>query len=229
MNQPFIFSLALATASDAATSWAALDDLPPGLSINTTTGAITGIPTASGVVSARITATNGSGTSTPVTVAFGILPLPYTAQGTMEINMDLDTRVVWNPSVTNLGAPLFGKYRDKTTISIGLLKKGILQEKPVSELNVWVRENDDATPFKLSTINFARVGSGDNSRYVVLLDWSVEGVKKMLGNWASPSVKGGFVWAEIEMKFLEAPPGSGSATLLPLTSRTFICEIQRDF
>lgn len=228
VNQPYSFNLALTAASEAATSWATLDSLPPGIAINTTTGVMSGTPTTAGVREVRITATNGSGTSTPVTVAFGVLPVPYTAQGTMEINMDLDTRQVWNPRVNLEAAPLFGKYRDQNSISLGILKAGFLQQKNLAQINVWLRENDDSKPFKISTGAFAQVGTGDNARYAVDLNWGVPGVKSMLSNWPRTTSVGGAVWAEIELVILEAPPGSGTATPRPLTSRTFVCHIQQD-
>jgi alpha-tubulin suppressor-like RCC1 family protein len=54
-----------------ATSWSATG-LPAGLSLNTTTGAITGTPTAKGSFTASFTATGGGGTSAARSVAFTI-------------------------------------------------------------------------------------------------------------------------------------------------------------
>ena len=56
---PFSFTLA---ASNSPTSFAAAD-LPTGLSLNSSTGAITGTPTAAGVASVTTSATNAAGTS----------------------------------------------------------------------------------------------------------------------------------------------------------------------
>lgn len=229
VNQPYSFNLSLTATSAAAVSWAALDALPAGLALNTTNGILSGTPTTAGIRSVRFTAINGDGTSAAVTVAFGILPVPYTAQGTMEINLDLDTRVVWNPQITNGGAPLFGKSNDKNTISLGLIKSGIPQDKEVALITVRLKEDDDALPITISTGDFAKVGSGDNARYTVLLNWEAVALGAMTAGWDFPASSGGFVWAEIEVKFLEPPPGAGSAILMPLSSRTFVCEIQRDF
>ena len=228
VNQPYTFNLALTATSDAATSWAALDSLPPGITINTTTGVLSGTPTTAGVREVRITATNSSGTSTAVTVAFGILPVPYTAEGTMEINMDLDTRQVWNPRVGNDARPLFGKYTDRSTISLGILKSGLLQDLNLAGVNVWLREDDDSKAFKISTGAFAKLGQGDNARYTVELDWLKDQIKSMLSNAPKPTSIGIFVWAEIEIVILQSPPGGGSAGLCPLTSQTFVCQIQND-
>lgn len=54
-----------------ATSWSATG-LPAGLSLNATTGAITGTPTAKGSFTASFTATGGGGTGTATSIAFTI-------------------------------------------------------------------------------------------------------------------------------------------------------------
>ncbi len=56
---PFIFSL---SASNSPTSYTA-SDLPPGLSVNTATGALSGTPTTVGVYSVPFSATNAGGTA----------------------------------------------------------------------------------------------------------------------------------------------------------------------
>ena len=58
-------------ATNTPTAYSA-GGLPPGLSINSTSGAITGTPTASGAYLATLSATNSGGTSLPFSVAFNI-------------------------------------------------------------------------------------------------------------------------------------------------------------
>ena len=78
-----------ATYSPTSYALANSTTLPAGLSLNTTTGAITGTPTAVGSFSADFTATNAAGTSTEATlsftiakgsqtITFGALPSKYT-------------------------------------------------------------------------------------------------------------------------------------------------------
>ncbi|HEX4085921.1 MAG TPA: putative Ig domain-containing protein [Chthoniobacteraceae bacterium] len=63
------------TATNTPTSYNATN-LPAGLSVNTSTGAITGTPTATGTTSVTLSATNGSGTGTAtLSVAVGSLPV----------------------------------------------------------------------------------------------------------------------------------------------------------
>ncbi|MFN8308372.1 MAG: YDG domain-containing protein [Chitinophagales bacterium] len=61
------------SATNSPTSYAiSSGTLPPGLSLNTTTGEISGTPTAVSTAAVDVTATNGSGTSAPATLNFTI-------------------------------------------------------------------------------------------------------------------------------------------------------------
>jgi uncharacterized protein YhjY with autotransporter beta-barrel domain len=89
------------TASNLPTSFNATN-LPPGLSINTSTGAITGTPTTAGSYSTTISATNSSGTGS-ATLAFTIaLSAPtVTSAGTA----NGATGVAFNYAITASSAP----------------------------------------------------------------------------------------------------------------------------
>ncbi|MBW8362802.1 MAG: putative Ig domain-containing protein [Kaistella sp.] len=76
--------------------------LPAGLSLNTTTGLISGTPTAAGNVSVDVTATNGAGTSVPATLDFTI------AQGTQtaalpDLTPSVGASAITLPAATNAG------------------------------------------------------------------------------------------------------------------------------
>lgn len=228
VGQAFDFSLALAVGSESATGWAVLDNLPTGLSINTTTGRVTGTPTVAGVTDVRFVATNGSGTSTAVTVAFGVEPLPYVSAGVMEIDGDIDTGVVWNSQITNGGAPLWGTFGDKKVMSLGLKKQGILQDLNVYAINVSLRHDDDSVPFLITTGAWAKTGAGDNTRYNVLLDLTKTKIAEFMSDWEAASTKGGFVWCEIEVILFLPQPGGSTNVQLPLSFRKAIFELQDD-
>ncbi len=69
-------------ATNSPTSYAlASGTLPAGLSLNTTSGIISGTPTAISSASVTVTATNGSGTSSPATLTFTISPGSQTITG----------------------------------------------------------------------------------------------------------------------------------------------------
>ena len=85
-----VFTTYTITATGTPTSFTA-SPLPAGLVLNSSTGAITGTPTAAGITSVVLTATNATGTSSPVTVtttiaAAGLAPAinsATTAPGTV--------------------------------------------------------------------------------------------------------------------------------------------------
>lgn len=61
------------TASNTPTAYAVNGTLPPGITVNPTTGAITGTSTATGIWSVVISATNAAGTATAL-LTIGVLP-----------------------------------------------------------------------------------------------------------------------------------------------------------
>ncbi len=60
------------SATNSPTSYAAVDALPSGLTLDTASGAVTGIPSTSGTTTTHFTATNSSGTSAQFAVTFTI-------------------------------------------------------------------------------------------------------------------------------------------------------------
>jgi hypothetical protein len=75
-------------ATNSPTSYAIVSGLPPGLSLNTSTGAITGTPTTAGTYSTVFNATNGSGTSTSnatltITIAKGNQTITFNPLGSV--------------------------------------------------------------------------------------------------------------------------------------------------
>jgi hypothetical protein len=76
VNTPLSYSL---QASGSPTSWAlSAGSLPPGVTLNTTTGLLSGTPTATGTFTPAFTATSAGGTSPAVTVTI-IVTTPPTA------------------------------------------------------------------------------------------------------------------------------------------------------
>jgi beta-glucosidase-like glycosyl hydrolase len=63
-------------ATNTPTSYALTGTLPAGLTFSTTTGKITGTPTAAGASSVSLTATNSSGTSSPLSLTITITAIP---------------------------------------------------------------------------------------------------------------------------------------------------------
>ena len=82
---PYNASLAASGGSGTYTSWSRTGGtLPPGLSFNTATGAITGTPTATGTFSATYTVTDSAGvTSAPKTLSITINAVPTITTGSL--------------------------------------------------------------------------------------------------------------------------------------------------
>jgi len=87
INLPFSYTL---VASGAPTSYAlASGSLPPGLTLDSTTGLISGTPTAAGTYTPSFTASNSTGTSAAVSIMISITtalayePFAYTSPGTL--------------------------------------------------------------------------------------------------------------------------------------------------
>ncbi|MES2847792.1 MAG: sugar-binding protein [Bacteroidota bacterium] len=137
------------TASNSPTSYSAIG-LPAGLSVNTSTGAITGSPTAAGIFNATVNATNAGGTGTKA-VTISIVEAPgvitcYRAPGTITIDGNLNEngwKITRSFSKNVTGAPnntaTFGVLWDNTNLYVGIK---VIDANLYSEsANIW---DDDA-------------------------------------------------------------------------------------
>lgn len=113
VNQPF-GGYQIVASNPVVTSYAVVGPsvLPAGLSLNTTTGAITGTATASGVVATTLTATNAAGTSAPFVLTFTTVPtavpvvsVPFVAApaatGTVGTAIAPIQPIATNPAITS--------------------------------------------------------------------------------------------------------------------------------
>jgi PKD repeat protein len=102
-GSPFTYQI---TGSNSPTSFGA-SGLPTGLSVNATSGAITGTPTVQGTTTATITATNASGTgSAPLTITIGPPPPVITSikTATGKVGIALTYQIVATNGATAYGA-----------------------------------------------------------------------------------------------------------------------------
>ncbi|WP_159479184.1 T9SS type A sorting domain-containing protein [Chryseobacterium sp. 18068] len=107
----------VATETPNSYAVAAGSTLPLGLTLNTTTGEITGTPTAAGSFTTNITATNSIGTSSPATITFDIAK---SAQSVTlnNLNANIGAANVTLPSVTNSGLSISYVSSDPAVASI---------------------------------------------------------------------------------------------------------------
>lgn len=117
-------------ATETPTSWAAASALPPGLSLNATTGLLSGAVTMPGVYEFALTATNASGTSAPGLFVAGITPTTWTAPvDALDVILDLGTGLV---TVNDLTSTPGGTLDQQTVLA--WLKSGdarLLHIRPV--------------------------------------------------------------------------------------------------
>jgi hypothetical protein len=89
-------------ATNSPTSYAYTGVLPAGLSFNTTTGAITGTPTAAASSTISVTATNAGGTSSAATITFNITTLPVPVlTGNLTLTAAANSSFTYSLNATN--------------------------------------------------------------------------------------------------------------------------------
>jgi hypothetical protein len=164
------------SATNSPTSYAAAP-LPAGISIDTETGVITGTPISAGLVSTSITATNGDGTSAPVTLVWNVQASPVGAGewNDLELDFDLVTREVTIPGVTPRDdGRIFPVARgDKFALLVGFKKWGVLRDispgEEVVAVKCALKEFEPEGLLELAGGLPTKVGSADTTRYRIPL------------------------------------------------------------
>jgi hypothetical protein len=172
------------TASNTPTSYAA-SGLPSGLSMNTSTGAITGSPSATSPTSTTVsvTASNGDGTSASQSWLIVVLPsvVGVAAGGfTVPMNLDLQSRKL---SLPGLGSAQPGANppggdgatlplatwieNERFMLSLGVQSAGVLQEVNLNRIAVLWKPLGDEPAVELAPdeTDVAETGSGTTARY----------------------------------------------------------------
>lgn len=135
-------------ATDSPTSWAATN-LPTGLSINTTTGEITGTPTTAQTRTVALTATNGSGASAPLTFVMKVVESGIADEGLIDLNVDLQTGLVTNPAMAADVPQSYGKDGNVLGFAIGFVRDSALRSLDISNIKVSLRDTYDDAPVTL--------------------------------------------------------------------------------
>lgn len=142
VGTPFAY---IPTATGNPTVWTVAGVLPPGLSINSSTGRITGTPTQNGTFDFVLRATNGSGTGIK-DIQFRILDVlpvvtsPSTANGIVGVPFSYQTTATANPTSFQLtGTLLAGLSFDSST--------GLISGTPtdVGSVDVTLRARNGST------------------------------------------------------------------------------------
>lgn len=227
-GQPWGYNTAVASGGPV-TQWQA-DGLPPGITLNSSTGRISGVPTTPGVYVVKLKAGDASDVwSAPLEFPIGVESLPFEADGAIRVDVDLQTGRVFSPDHADV--PIYAKAGDKILVAIGFSDKGILQEIPMlallsMALKVW---DDDAEFLPLSDGNFTKVGDYDTTRYLTTLDFdSDRRIRDALDEFENRHGTGFAGLAEIAWSWFTAQAGFDAPQRHERTSRNFTLSAFRD-
>ena len=160
------------SATNTPISYAA-SPLPAGISVNTSTGQITGTPTVAGTTTTTVTATNGSGTSSPVYIIWEVqdAAVGAGAWSDLELDFDLVTREVTIPEVEKQEDDVVVTLltRDSINLLVGFKKWGQLidvsESANIARVSFSLKEFEPEQVIALAKESVDLVGSGSTSRY----------------------------------------------------------------
>lgn len=154
--QPF------AVTDSTITSWAC-PNLPTGLSINTSTGLISGAAEVQGVFTVGLTATNSTGVSAPLALTIGIeaAPAALTSSG-YEVDIDVVTREV--KLVGQDSVKLYAAFDDDILIWCRFKKGESYLDLDITGLKLALREVDSGSSLVLGD-TWVKKGSGSGAVY----------------------------------------------------------------
>lgn len=217
-------------ASDSPTSWAATG-LPSGLSINGTTGLISGTAEPPGVFVVGLTATNGTGTSAVHEIAIGIGQGDFEGDGLgVDLDIDLATGTVALAGLQPGGdeAPtLFVKSGDQLLLDVGFWKGGYLQQLPITAISMNLREFEGDGDLTLSDGSFDQISSDRDTRFRIMVDFNKAAIEAALSSYESDVRTGFLAIAEIEWQYSHGDPVLSPSTAIR-TSQTFRVVMDRD-
>ena len=217
-------------ASNTPTSWAATG-LPTGVTINTTTGLISGAATIPGVYVVSLTASNATGPSTPHQIAIGIEDGPLNDSIGIEINVDVRTGYVAASGQSQPDpdkAVLFAKRGDVLFLDVGFWRDDVLQDLPIADLKFQMREFDGETILVTSNGLIEDIGTSDAPRYRIAVDFSGPELDGVLGGYESDLRTGFLAIAELQWILMHGSPALPTSETATRSSQTFRVYVQRD-
>lgn len=165
------------SASNFPTSWAISPAAPPGMSFNTTTGLLNGALSQTGIFNFQLTATNASGSSTPVvfTMAGYYAPAPMDSiVPTLAVDMatrvisvsydgSLPTLPITAPTASSTPTPLLSfKYGDDAVLKVVFYTQGVggvvnQQDVTLDGLAFAIKDVDSDVPILSKQTDWSKV------------------------------------------------------------------------
>lgn len=226
------------SATNSPVSWAAVG-LPAGLSINSTTGLISGAATTAGVRNVTVTATASDATTGTATFVIGInseiAPAAASADISTEWNFDVVSRALAAlggggsfSSGTPGATPVIAEWKsdDIFLLRLRFLKNGQIIDPNPTALKLIIKENEPENSISLDT-TFVKTGTGDGAYFDLLVDLSDASVKNTLSSYDADA--GTSFTALVEIQMESSLTFGGSSRTLRLSSRTASVRVSRDF
>lgn len=170
-GRPWQYQPAVLSGGPVA-AWAAAG-LPPGITLNATTGKLSGIPTTPGVFNVTLLARDsGAIWSDPLIFPMGVESVPFEADGAIRIDVNVQTGEV---TLLDADAPLYAKAGDKILVSIGFRDGDIYIDVPMMTLvNVAMKVWDDEDFIPINDGLFVKSGDYETARYLTTLDFATD-------------------------------------------------------
>lgn len=222
-------------ATNTPTSWTCTG-LPAGMSINASTGKISGTASVPGVYQCPLIATNGSGNSAPLLLTIGIEESAILPGSAADITVDLVTGHVTASDIqvpAGQVVPVFyGKEGDDLLLVIRFRKGGVYVDVPCSSLKLGIKELEPDSLVivgggETADVDFKKFGSGAGAYYVLPVSLTGAALAGVLSNYEQDY--GTIFNALAELEWVEDTnwAGVGPATLRR-TTRNFWVTIERD-
>ncbi len=218
-------------ATNTPTGWTS-SPLPDGITIDGTTGEVSGAATTPGVYNFALVATNGDGDSLPVVFTMGIDPsasseaAPSTA---VELSVDLGTgEVSGGPGA---GPLVFLKRGDDLMFLLAFKKAGIVVELDLTSLKFALKQFEPETMVVtaiggVENTDWKKVGAGEATRYQLYVQLASPALDGALSDYENDT--GTQFQALGEFEFIETNPFDVGPVTLRHTTRTFPMEAVRD-
>ena len=241
-------------ASGTPTSWAC-PNLPAGLSLNASTGLISGAASVAGVFVCGLTATNGDGTSAPLVLTIGIeaANAALTNSG-YEVKIDVQTRTIefiaasggtsqtveqttvaggtttkttGSQTVGSNAPNLFAKENDSLLLWISFQKGGQNLDLDVHSLAIAIKEFEPDARVVLGD-TWKKFGSGTGAYYGLYAAISGTDLANALSNYESDGGTAFDGLAEIEWQEANPDHSDFGPEYFRFTTRDFRVSIARD-
>lgn len=218
-------------ATNSPTGWTS-SPLPSGLTLDGTTGELSGAVSAPGVYVIGLTASNGDGASTPVLFTVGIEASAISPGADIDAEWDIVSGVVQlqkavpPEGVGNTAGQSYlfaAKYLSDVILNLRITKAGAtLDLGDPSELK-WTLSEVAGDGFVVESDGFAKTGDGSNSRYRVHMKLLADLLFAALSNY--DPAKGFAAQGELELVYNNPDAETFGEETLRVGSGTFLVQL----